>query len=270
MLRDITIGKYYNVSSPVHSLDPRTKLILLLVFMVMIFTLSTPLEYLLMGIITLLCIVLSRVPFSYILKGMKPIWLLIVFTAVINLFLSGGENIIFKWKIFSVTEESVYVAITMMVRIVLLITMSSLLTLTTSPMELTGGMEKLMKPLEKIHFPAHEIAMMMSIALRFIPILTDEAEIIMKAQASRGNDFESGNIIQRAKAMVPLLIPLLLSAFRRADELATAMEARCYQGGVNRTNFRQLKYKKGDCVAFLSCAFCVLALIASHIVGVMV
>lgn len=268
MLRDITIGKYYNISSFVHSLDPRCKIISLIVFMVLIFMVKTPVEYLCMALVTLVVVHVSRVPFSYIVKGLKPVWLLVVFTAIINLFFGGGEVVVFKWWLVTITRESVYLALSMMVRIVILIIISSLLTLTTSPMELTGGIEKLLKPLEKIKFPSHEIAMMMSIALRFIPTLTNETEKIMKAQRARGNDIDEGSILQKAKAMVPLLVPLFISSFRRADDLAVAMEARCYNGGINRTSFKELKYKKGDAVAFLCVILICVAIIILRTVGV--
>ncbi len=268
MLRDITIGKYYNISSFVHSLDPRCKIIALVVFMVLIFAVKTPFEYLLMALVTFFVVLLSRVPFSYIVRGLKPVWLLVLFTGVINLFFGGGENVLFKWWVFKITEESVFLAISMLVRIVLLIVMSSLLTLTTSPMELTGGIEKLLKPLEKIKFPAHEIAMMMSIALRFIPTLTSEAEKIVKAQKARGNDIDEGSIVKKAKAMVPLMVPLFISAFRRADDLAIAMEARCYNGSANRTSFRAFSYKKGDKLAFLCIFLITVILIICRVVGV--
>lgn len=251
MLRDITIGQYYNISSPVHSLDPRTKIISLAVLMVLIFMLRGFVEYLLMAAVVIGIIVASRIPLSFVMKGMKPVWLLVVFTAIINLFMGGGENVIFQWSWVKITEESLYLSLSMMARIVLLVVMSSLLTYTTSPTALTGGIERLLKPLEKIKFPSHEIAMMMSIALRFIPTLSEEADKIMKAQASRGNDFESGSIVKRSMAMVPLLVPLFISAFRRADELAMAMECRCYRGGGNRTAFRVLKYSKKDAAAFI-------------------
>lgn len=268
MLRDITIGQYYNTKSFVHCLDPRTKLICLIVMMIVIFVIKSPLEYALVTLMTVGFIALSRVPAGYILKGMKPVWLLVVFTAVINLFMTGGENILFKWGFFKITQESVSIAVSMMVRVVLLVTLSTLLTLTTSPMTLTTGIEKLLKPLGRVGFPAHEVAMMMSIALRFIPTLTDEAEKIMKAQAARGNDFESGGIIKKAKGMIPLFVPLFISAFRRADELAMAMECRCYSGGKNRTSYKILEYKKSDAAAFLCMAAMVIMLVIFRVIGV--
>lgn len=269
MLRDITIGQYYNTKSPVHSLDPRTKLILLLAVMVMIFALSTAGEYIFAVLLTIACVLLSKVPLSYIARGMKPVWLLVGFTALINMFMGGGETVIFEWSIFKITFESLMLAVEMMIRVVLLVIMSNLLSLTTSPMELTVGIEKLLKPLEKIKFPSHEIAMMMSIALRFIPTLTEEAEKIMKAQTARGNDFESGGIVKKAKGMIPLFVPLFISAFRRADDLAMAMECRCYRGGENRTSFKVLEYKKCDYAAFLLAAFVAGAFLICRIAGVL-
>ncbi len=270
MLRDITIGQYYNTKSFIHSLDPRCKLIALLVMMIMIFVVKSPLEYALVICMTVLFVLLSRVRVSYILKGMKPVWLLVAFTAIINLFMGGGETVIAQWGVVKITQEAVNLAIRMMLRVVLLVTVSTLLTLTTSPMALTAGIEKLLKPLEKMKFPSHEVAMMMSIALRFIPTLSEEAEKIMKAQASRGNDFETGSIVKKAKGMIPLFVPLFVSAFRRADDLAMAMECRCYHGGADRTSFKLLKYKKGDCIAFVFMGAAVLFMIIYRVAGLFV
>lgn len=251
MLKDITIGQYYNTTSLIHALDPRTKVISLIVMMVLIFLLNSPVEYMVAIALTIIMVLLSKVPIGFILKGLKPIWLLITFTAIINLLLGSGEIVIFKWEFITITKEACFLAVSMMIRVVLLVVLSSLLTLTTPAMNLTTGIEKLLRPLEVIKFPSHEVAMMMSIALRFIPTLTNEAEKIMKAQSSRGNDFESGGIVKKAMAMVPLFVPLFISAFRRADELAMAMECRCYRGGKGRTSFKVLKYKTCDVVAFI-------------------
>lgn len=269
MLRDITIGQYYNTKSFMHALDPRCKLIGLIVMMIMIFAASSTVEYLFVTVMTVVCIAISRVPLVYILKGMKPVWLLIAFTAVINVFMGGGEEILWQWQFLKITREAVNLAGSMMLRVVLLVTISSLLTLTTSPMVLTTGIEKLLKPLEAIKFPSHEVAMMMSIALRFIPTLTEEAEKIMKAQAARGNDIESGGMANKIKGMIPLFVPLFISSFRRADELAMAMECRCYQGGVNRTSFKKLEYKKCDAVAFLVIIAAVLFIVIYRTVGIL-
>lgn len=267
MLRDITIGQYYNGKSYVHSLDPRCKLIGLMVMMVLIFVAHSVVEYAFVTVLTGVIIALSRVPVAYILKGMKPVWLIVAFTAVINVFMGGGEEVIFAWGFLEVTREAVYMALGMMLRVILLVTVSTLLTLTTSPMVLTSGIESLLKPLERVKFPSHEVAMMMSIALRFIPTLTEEAEKIMKAQAARGNDIESGGFIGKIKGMIPLFVPLFVSAFRRADELAMAMECRCYTGGGSRTAFKRLEYKRGDAVAFVFMLVAVLFVVIYRMVG---
>ena len=251
MFKNIAIGQYYNTNSFVHSLDPRTKIVSLIILMVMVFVIDSPVEFMIAGLITVGAILLSRVPIGYIIKGLKPVWIIITFTAIINIFMGSGETVIFEWKFIVITKEALYLAVSMMTRVVLLVALSSLLTLSTSAMNLTTGIEKLLHPLEKIKFPAHEIAMMMSIALRFIPTLSDEAEKIMKAQKARGNDFESGGIIKKAGAMIPLFVPLFISAFRRADDLAMAMETRCYKGGEGRTSFKNLQYTKADGVVFV-------------------
>ncbi len=267
MLRDITIGQYYNTKSPIHSLDVRVKIISLIVMMVVIFMVKSFFEYAVITAFTISLIFLSRVPFGFILRGMKPVWLLVAFTAVINLFLGGGETILFEYGVIKITKEAASLAVSMMIRVILLVTMSNLLTLTSSPMIIAKGIEKLLKPLERIKFPSHEVAMMMSIALRFIPTLADEAEKIMKAQASRGNDLESGGIIKKAKGMIPLFVPLFVSAFRRADELAMAMECRCYNGGKNRTSFNNLTYKKTDAAAYVIVVLVVGITFAGRIYG---
>ncbi len=267
MLRDITIGQYYNTKSVVHSLDPRCKIIGLIVMMVLIFFAHSAFEYAFVSVLTCALIAASRVPVGYILKGMKPVWLIVIFTALINIFVGKGETVLFEIGFLSVTREAVYTAGGMMLRVILLVTVSTLLTLTTSPMVLTSGIEKLLKPLEKIKFPAHAVAMMMSIALRFIPTLTEEAEKIMKAQAARGNNIEGGGFFNKLKGMIPLFVPLFVSAFRRADELAMAMECRCYTGEGNRTSFKRLEYKKGDIVAFLCMLGAVLFVVIYRVVG---
>ncbi|MBR5535351.1 MAG: energy-coupling factor transporter transmembrane protein EcfT [Clostridia bacterium] len=267
MLRDITIGQYYNTKSFIHSLDPRCKIISLAVMMVVIFMASSLAEYAVAITVTCLIIILSKVELSYILKGMKPVWLLVVFTALINVFMGGGERVIFSFFVLKVTEESVYLAVSMMLRVILLVTVSTLLTLTTSPTVLTTGIEKLLKPLEKVKFPSHEVAMMMSIALRFIPTLTEEADKIIKAQAARGNDIESGGMTKKIKGMIPLFVPLFVSAFRRADDLAMAMECRNYTGGVNRTSYKRLEYKKGDWIAYIFMGALLAFTVIYHTVG---
>lgn len=251
MLRDITIGQYYPVQSKIHALDPRTKIILTFIYIITLFFVDQPIGY---GIVlgTLYAVIkLSRVPIKYMLKGLKSILFILLFTLALNVLFTRGETIIYEWGIFAISMEGIIIAIKMGMRLVLLIIGSSILTLTTSPIELTDGIEALLNPLKKIGIPAHEIAMMMSISLRFIPILLEETDKIMKAQTARGADFESGNIVQRAKAMIPIMVPLFISAFRRAEELAMAMEARCYRGGEGRTRMNQLSYEQKDYYAFL-------------------
>lgn len=268
MLRDITIGQFYNTKSLIHSLDPRTKITALLILTIEIFTLQGAAQYALMTLFAVTLIFLSRVPVAFILKGMKPVWLIIAFTALINLFFGNGETVLVQWGFLCITKEALTMSVKMAMRVILLVNVSNLLTLTTSPMVISTGIEKLLKPLEIIKFPSHEIAMMMSIALRFIPTLSYEAEKIMKAQASRGNDFESGNIAQKVKGMIPLFVPLFVSAFRRADDLAMAMECRCYNGGKNRTSFKILRYKKCDIISFVIIGIVTALLILCRIFGV--
>ena len=250
MLRDITIGQYYPVDSVVHRLDPRTKILLTFAYIISLFLINSVWGYVFVGVALYLAIKTTKVPIKFMLKGLKGIMFLLLFTAVLNVFFTGGEHEIVRWWIFTITLEGIIIAVQMAVRLVLLIIGSSILTLTTSPIQLTDGIESLLNPFRKIGVPAHEIAMMMSIALRFIPILLEETDKIMKAQTARGADFESGNIIQRAKAMVPIMVPLFISAFRRAEELAMAMEARCYRGGEGRTRMNSLKYHNIDQYAF--------------------
>ena len=250
MIRDITIGQYYPSASSIHKLDPRTKIIGVFAYIISLFFIEYFVGYAFVAVSLYALIRVSKVPLSYMLKGLKSIGFILIFTMALNLFFTTEGNEIFSFWIFKVTDQGILMAIKLGVRLVLLIIGSSLLTLTTSPIELTDGIEMLLKPFSKIGVPAHEIAMMMSISLRFIPILIEETDKIMKAQLARGADFESGNIIKRAKAMVPILIPLFISAFRRADELAMAMEARCYRGGVGRTRLKCLKYAKSDMMAF--------------------
>ncbi len=245
MLRDITIGQYYPVSSPIHRMDPRFKIAAAFIYLVSLFLVSDLWAFVPVVAFVALLVTVSKVPFSYIVKGLRPILFIVLFAFAINIFFTPGR-ILFEWGILRITYEGLYRAVLMASRLVFLIVGTSLLTLTTSPLELTDGIEYLLKPLEVIRVPAHEIAMMMTIALRFIPTLLEETDKIMKAQMARGADFESGNIAKRAKNLIPLLVPLFISAFRRADELAMAMEARCYQGGHNRTRMKVLAYKKQD------------------------
>ena len=250
MIRDITIGQYYQTDSVVHRLDPRVKLIATIVFIISLFCVNNVWGYLIAAVFLAGCIKLSNVPFKFMVRGMKAILFLLLITVAFNLFLTPGEPLVQIWKL-TISKEGLALAVTMAIRLSFLIIGSSVMTLTTTPNNLTDGMESLMKPLNKLKVPVHEIAMMMSIALRFIPILLEETDKIMKAQIARGADFESGNVIKKAKAMVPLLVPLFISAFRRANDLAMAMEARCYRGGEHRTKMKPLVYKKQDYMAYL-------------------
>ncbi len=250
MLKNITLGQYFPGESPVHRLDPRTKILLVLAYIILTFSIQNFAGYGFLTVFTLGCIWVSKVPPQFVLKGLKPILVFIIITGIFNLFLTQGEPA-FSWWIFTVTWQGIYFAAFMVLRLIFLMVGTSLMTLTTSPIALTDGMEHLLRPFRKIGLPAHELAMMMSIALRFIPILMEETDKIIKAQSARGADFETGNLFRRAKALVPILIPLFISAFRRADELATAMECRCYRGGENRTRLKELRYGKVDLGGFL-------------------
>lgn len=248
MIKDITIGQYLPGDSFIHKLDPRIKILLSFIYIIVLFIANNFYGYIFIAAFTILTIVVAKIPIKYIFKGIKPIIWIIVFTAIINVTLTPGE-IVFKWKFIKVTDKGLYLSAFMVIRLIFLIIGTSILTLTTSPIALTDGIERLLSPLKVIGVPAHELAMMMTIALRFIPTLLDETDKIMKAQMARGADFESGNIIKRAKNLVPLLVPLFISSFRRADELAMAMEARCYKGGEGRTRMKQLKITNRDYIA---------------------
>ena len=248
-LKDITLGQYFPGHSLVHRLDPRTKLIAVTLYIVALFLADYFYTYAIMVAVLGLSIAISHVPLKSILRGLKPVLFIAIFTAVLNLFYTPGTHVLVQVWIFTITLEGILNAFFMVVRIMMLIAGTFLLTYTTSPILLTDGLESLMNPLKKIHVPVHERAMMMSIALRFIPTLIEETDKIMSAQRARGADFESGNLIQRAKALIPLLVPLFISAFRRADELAVAMECRCYHGGEGRTRLRQLRYQGIDYAA---------------------
>jgi energy-coupling factor transport system permease protein len=250
MLRDITLGQYYQTDSILHRLDPRVKLMGTIVYLISLFVYKNFTTYLLAAIFLAIVIRLSNVPLKFIVRGIKAIIFLIIITAIFNVFWTPGD-IIFKVWIIKVTRQGIVNALYIVVRLVFLIIGSSLMTLTTTPNHLTDGLEKALKPLQKLHVPIHEIAMMIAIALRFIPILMEETDKIMKAQMARGADFEEGTLLQKVKAMVPLLVPLFISAFRRANDLAMAMEARCYQGGDGRTKMKPLKYQKRDMAAYL-------------------
>ena len=254
MLRDITLGQYYQTESPIHRLDPRVKLVGTIVFIISLFCMKNLLGYVCAAVFLAMCIRISKVPFKFMTKGMKSIIMLLMITVVFNLFLTPGTPLVSFWKL-TITREGLRLASFMAIRLVMLIIGSSVMTLTTTQNNLTDGMEKLLNPLKKIKVPVHEVAMMMSIALRFIPILLEETDKIMKAQMARGADFESGNLIKKAKALVPVLVPLFISAFRRANDLAMAMEARCYRGGEHRTKMKPLVYKKADYIAYLILLF---------------
>ena len=250
MIRDITLGQYYPAGSILHKLDPRVKLLGTMIFLIAVFSYR--------GIPGLVCITvclaalikLSKVPFSYMVKGLRAIVVLLALTCVFNLFLTPGEVVFSFWKV-TITKEGINLSFRMVLRLIYLILGTSLMTLTTTPNQLTDGLEQGLKPLNRIHVPVHELAMMMSIALRFIPILIEETDKIMKAQTARGANFDEGGLIQKAKSMVPLLVPLFISAFRRANDLALAMEARCYHGGEGRTKLHPLRYQTRDYVAYV-------------------
>ena len=249
MLTNITMGQYYPVKSPVHLLDPRVKLLLTIAFIVAVFMVHTIWGYILILGFVYFVSRLAKIPFKMLLRGIKPLRIILIFTFILNLFFTEGSVVLLSFWIIRITLEALRQAVFYSLRLVFLVIGTSLLTLTTSPVALSDGIEMLLGPLKKIHFPAHELAMMITIALRFIPTLLDETDKIMKAQMARGADFESGNLISRAKSMVPLLVPLFVSAFRRAGDLAMAMESRCYHGGAGRTRFRVLKLTKEDALA---------------------
>lgn len=257
MLKDITLGQFFPGNSPIHRLDARTKLMLVMVYIVALFLCKNYASYGLALTFLIFAVALSRIKPKALFKGLKTLLIIIIFTSLINMFYTPGEPLVEFW-IFTITKEGVRNAMFLVLRIIMLVSGTFLLTYTTSPIDLTDGLESLLSPLKKIRFPVHELAMMMSIALRFIPTLIEETDKIMSAQKARGADFESGNIFRRAKALIPILIPLFISAFRRAEELATAMESRCYHGGKGRTKMKQLHYHGIDAVAAVV-TLCVLA-----------
>ena len=258
-LKDITLGQYFPGNSIVHRLDPRTKLIAVVLYIVALFLAKSFVTYGIMFLLLAVSIAVSKVPVKSIFRGMKPVVFIVIFTAILNLFYTPGDTVLVRFWIFTITLEGVFNAFFMVVRILMLIAGTFLLTYTTSPILLTDGLENLLGPLKKIHVPVHELAMIMSIALRFIPTLIEETDKIMSAQKARGADFESGNIIQKAKALIPILVPLFISAFRRADELAVAMECRCYHGGEGRTKLHVLQYEGRDYLALVLTVFACLA-----------
>ena len=249
-LKDITLGQFFPGNTVIHRMDPRTKLIWTVLYIVALFLAKSLVGYGVLIVVLVLCVAVSKIKPASLFRGMKPIILIIVITGLLNLFYTPGEAI-WRWGILKISVEGIWAAVYMILRIVMLITCTFLLTYTTSPIMLTDGLEHLMNPLKKIKVPVHELSMMMSIALRFIPTLIEETDKIMSAQRARGADFDTGNLFQKAKALVPLLVPLFVSAFRRADELAVAMECRCYHGGEGRTRLRELKYAPRDVAALL-------------------
>lgn len=264
-MRDITIGQYYPADSVLHRLDPRVKLVGTFAFLISLFVGKGITAYAIATVFLAAMIKLSKVPFKMIIKGLKAIIIILLITVSFNLFLTPGE-ILFRIGFLKLTKEGVSVAFFMGLRLIYLVVGASLMTLTTTPNDLTDGLESVLGPLKKIKVPVHEISMMMSIALRFIPILMEETDRIMKAQKARGADFESGNLIEKAKAMVPLLVPLFISAFRRANDLAMAMEARCYRGGEGRTKMKPLHYEAADRKAYVILVLYLVVMIAAGIV----
>lgn len=271
MFKDVTIGQFIPANSFLHKMDPRTKILLSFIYVIALFIIHRPIAYVIFTGFTLVMMLSSRVPMKFILRGLKPMLFILIFTAAINLFMTSGEYVwsstVFGGMTIGITREGIYSALMMFFRLIYLLIGTSLLTLTTSPIMLTDGIEMLLRPFEKIKVPAHEIAMMMTIAMRFIPTLAEEAEKIMKAQTARGADFECGNIIKRCKALLPLLVPLFVSSFRRADDLATAMEARCYRGGTGRTRMKQLCMSHYDAIgAIISLAVFAAAIVSDYII----
>ena len=266
MLTDITLGQYIPADSPVHKLDPRVKIIGVFLYIIAVFLAKGIASYIFLALSTIFIIKLSKIRLITVLKGIKPLAFIIIFTALINIFMSGTDDILWQWKFIKVTATGLKSATVMALRLIFLVMGTSLLTYTTSPIMLTDGIERLLRPFSKIGLPAHELAMIMTIALRFIPTLLEETDKIIKAQKARGADFESGNIINRAKALIPILVPLFISSFRRADELAVAMECRCYRGGDGRTRLRELKIQSRDYISILTLiTFCLAVVLLGRI-----
>lgn len=264
MLKDITLGQYFPGDTVIHRLDPRTKLLAVILYIVALFLCKWFVSYAVALAFLVTAVVLSKIRPKALFKGLKPLLIIIVFTALLNLFYTDG-TVLVKFWIFKITREGIVNAFFLVLRIMLLVMGTFLLTYTTSPIALTDGLESLLSPLKKLHFPVHELAMMMSIALRFIPTLIEETDKIISAQKARGADFETGNIFRRAKALIPILVPLFVSAFRRADELATAMECRCYHGGKGRTKLKQLRFRRRDIITLLICAATLAAIIVLRV-----
>ncbi|MBE6042397.1 MAG: energy-coupling factor transporter transmembrane protein EcfT [Clostridiales bacterium] len=265
MIRDITLGQYYPGSSPIHRLDARTKIIVTLFYIIELFIVNNFWGFLIAAAALFSVIAVSKVPVKFIFRGLSAVFLIIAFTVIVNMFMVDGR-ILWQWRFLKITYEGMIRAAFMAVRLVLLIIGSSMMTLTTKPIELTDGIEKLLYPFSKIGLPSHEIALMMTIALRFIPTLMEETDKIIKAQEARGADFESGNLLQRAKSLIPILIPLFVSSFRIAQELALAMEARCYHGGSGRTRMNEIRFSKRDAVAAVLAILFLAAVIGSRFI----
>ena len=267
-LKDITLGQYFPGHTVIHRLDPRTKILAVVIYIVALFLAKSFVTYAIMFALLALSVKVSTVPVKSLVRGMKPVVFILIFTAVLNLFYTPGEHVLFQVWILTVTLEGVQNAFFMVIRILMLIAGTFLLTYTTSPMALTDGFEILLGPLKKLHVPIHEMSMMMSMALRFIPTLIEETDKIMSAQKARGADFSTGKLTERAKALLPLLVPLFVSSFRRADELAVAMESRCYHGGEGRTRMKALHMEKRDYLAFLAGAIVLGGMIAMNVYGI--
>ena len=250
MLKDITLGQYFPGTTVAHKLDPRTKILLVVLYIVALFCAKGVLSYALMALCLAVCVRISKVGIKQLVRGLKPVLFIIIFTGILNLFFTPGDRYLVEVGFLRISDTGLKNAVFMVLRVMMLIMGAFLMTYTTSPISLTDGLERLLNGLKKLHVPVHELAMMMSIALRFIPTLIEETDKIMSAQKARGADFESGNIIQKAKALIPILVPLFISAFRRADELATAMECRCYQGGEGRTKMKLLHYHREDFLSY--------------------
>ena len=263
MIRDITLGQYYPGDSLIHRLDARTKIIATLLYLIELFVVNNFYGFLITAAVLFVIIAISKVPLKFIFRGLTAVFLIIAFTFVLNLFMVDGR-VLWHWKFLTITYEGLSRAFFMAVRLVLIIIGSSIMTLTTKPVELTDGLEKLLSPFSKIGLPSHEIALMMTIALRFIPTLMEETDKIIKAQQARGADFESGNIIQRAKSLIPILVPLFVSSFRIAQDLALAMEARCYRGGGGRTRMNEIRFRRGDALAAVLMVLFLAVIIASR------
>ncbi len=266
MIRDITLGQYYPGDSWVHRLDARTKIIATLLYLIELFVVNNFYGFLITAAVLFAVIAISKVPLKFIFRGLTAVFLIIAFTFVLNLFMVDGR-VLWHWKFLTITYEGLSRAFFMAVRLVLIIIGSSIMTLTTKPVELTDGLEKLLSPFSKIGLPSHEIALMMTIALRFIPTLMEETDKIIKAQQARGADFESGNLFQRAKSLIPILVPLFVSSFRIAQDLALAMEARCYHGGPGRTRMNEIRFERGDAVAAVLMLLFLAVIIASRFIS---